>query len=937
MSLQNQEESFQSLEALAQLGDARSQYALGSCYRDGEDTNPDPQQAFRWFKAAANQNYLDAQYQVAMCYEGGYGIAKDSSQSFLWSKKAADLGHVAAQHQVGMCYRQGVGIGKDAKQAFAWLRKAALQEDELAQYELGICYRDGEGTDRNLEEAFQSFKAAANQNYLDAQYEVAMCYRGGYGIAKDPSQAFTWCKRAADLQLPKAQYLMGMFYRDGFGTPKDPEQAFKWFKEAAQRNYIPAQHELSICYEQGIGTEKDSNAASMWLKQAILKQPYDRNRVQAPAKKDIKKQPKKLTPPTKTLPQKKPVQPPKQIDAAAISAKAELEEKNTRIKTNQQKDTIDKALIALEGNVETIEKFAELPQHQARIAQIMEDIKKLKNELSNFHNLSLDQASKDLAIIDKKLLALKESYHDCKNYAALYTQIIGLNNKSAEEGPALQQDINTAISLHTSQLQLQTKTDKKSEEAIRQKQNHLDNLYAQRKKLPDVRSAHEELQKKITGLDSLGLKERITQVQDLHRALLARKEEWVRYNSETRGLVWVGISPSEFEQEKVKLQKAASTVVQPVPPAKAKTKKAKAPKTATNSTALITGVFAAAHTSSASSSPALTASSASTFMSTQLVESVSAIPSSSSEALTAGSSSIALSVLPSPTLTAPSLVPVLLQSASSMPSAYGVDSVWAISTHPGKNTDIKQVKALASVSVSFFPSQKHDIKKTKEGHRAIINLATKFNQLCQQNDLSSENPLVVKLAQEGAMFFFAQACLDTNKFREKTTSRKNLTALRDNLVHNRPLWNSKTSAEVNSVYQTFMQTLAYSDKDGEPFGTEFLSAFAIPLPQFKKHLSDTSLDIDTLTTDFARYESNTSTYSAANQLVWECANQFLHALPDFKQQLSNAAVGDSITGSIKKQGNKARHGQEGLQFLKELIDRLDKLVVARGVPPTGSI
>ena len=72
------------VRTLAEQGDAKAQYALGTMYRDGQGVTQDHTEAVRWWRSAAEQGVLDATLALGNAYAGGAGIARDNVQAYMW-------------------------------------------------------------------------------------------------------------------------------------------------------------------------------------------------------------------------------------------------------------------------------------------------------------------------------------------------------------------------------------------------------------------------------------------------------------------------------------------------------------------------------------------------------------------------------------------------------------------------------------------------------------------------------------------------------------------------------------------------------------------------------------------------------------------------------------------------------------------------------------
>ncbi len=76
------------LQAAAEGGHARAQYALGSMYNEGKGVPSDRALAVEWWQKAALQNHAQAQFALGVGYSSGSGVAKDAESyaPHLWAE-----------------------------------------------------------------------------------------------------------------------------------------------------------------------------------------------------------------------------------------------------------------------------------------------------------------------------------------------------------------------------------------------------------------------------------------------------------------------------------------------------------------------------------------------------------------------------------------------------------------------------------------------------------------------------------------------------------------------------------------------------------------------------------------------------------------------------------------------------------------------------------
>jgi TPR repeat protein len=153
--------AFKEFSSSAKQGDARSRFAIGMMYHNGQGVPKDYTQAASWYRKAAEQGHAASQYSLGLMYSKGEGIQQDSEQAVGWYRKAAEQGNARAQSNLGFMYFIGQGVPKDYAQAAGWYHKAAEQGYAIAQNNLGMMYDNGQGVPQNRVVAYALFNLAA--------------------------------------------------------------------------------------------------------------------------------------------------------------------------------------------------------------------------------------------------------------------------------------------------------------------------------------------------------------------------------------------------------------------------------------------------------------------------------------------------------------------------------------------------------------------------------------------------------------------------------------------------------------------------------------------------------------------------------------------------------------------------------------------------------
>ena len=72
------------VKTLAEQGDPKAQFILGSMYRDGQGVEKDLAETLKWWEKAAIGGNVDAQFALGNIYSGGYGVTRDYVRSYMW-------------------------------------------------------------------------------------------------------------------------------------------------------------------------------------------------------------------------------------------------------------------------------------------------------------------------------------------------------------------------------------------------------------------------------------------------------------------------------------------------------------------------------------------------------------------------------------------------------------------------------------------------------------------------------------------------------------------------------------------------------------------------------------------------------------------------------------------------------------------------------------
>lgn len=116
-------------QPLAEAGDSRAQFGLGTMYANGFGVPLDDAQAFHWLGLSAEQEYAQAQYKLGVMHQNGWGVPMNDEQAAAWYKRAAEHGLTDAQVALGRIYAASYGEFFDPVEAYKWFSIASELND----------------------------------------------------------------------------------------------------------------------------------------------------------------------------------------------------------------------------------------------------------------------------------------------------------------------------------------------------------------------------------------------------------------------------------------------------------------------------------------------------------------------------------------------------------------------------------------------------------------------------------------------------------------------------------------------------------------------------------------------------------------------------------------------------------------------------------------
>jgi TPR repeat protein len=120
------------MRPIAEQGNARAQFLLGSMAYYGQGVPQDYATAISWWRKAAAQGDADALVALGRMYdEGPRGGPHDSAAAASWFRIAAERGDARAQYHLADMYLEGRGVPQDYVLAHMWFNLVAANGAQL--------------------------------------------------------------------------------------------------------------------------------------------------------------------------------------------------------------------------------------------------------------------------------------------------------------------------------------------------------------------------------------------------------------------------------------------------------------------------------------------------------------------------------------------------------------------------------------------------------------------------------------------------------------------------------------------------------------------------------------------------------------------------------------------------------------------------------------
>lgn len=237
-------QSLKGLHRLAESGDARALYNLGTLFKEGRIVDQNLPNAVAYIRKAADRDLAVAQHDLALLYLHGEGVEQDAETAATWCERAAGQGFTPAQTMLGEMYERGEGVAEDGARAAEWYTRAAQAGSAEARYGLGVLYYSGRGMTADPAEAAKWFQLAADQDHATSQFNLGAMYYAGKGVTQDRGKAVSLFQSAAEQGHAAAQYNLGLICLQGNTMDLGRDRGIAWLRKAAAQGHEQAARKL---------------------------------------------------------------------------------------------------------------------------------------------------------------------------------------------------------------------------------------------------------------------------------------------------------------------------------------------------------------------------------------------------------------------------------------------------------------------------------------------------------------------------------------------------------------------------------------------------------------------------------------------------------------------------------------------------------------------
>lgn len=197
------------LESAGEKGNIDALTFLFSAYRDGDQVEADPDQAFYWLGRMAEEGLPEAQLEVGRTfYLGDLNQEQSFAKAAEWYRKAADGENAEAQLRLTAMMFDGVGMAKDFIAGYRmWIRSMESGSQDAVDLWMELMYGDDPAVEENFGAVRDNILTlqAADEGDPESQMKMAALCANGVNTAVDFDAAAEWLELAAEGGLAAAK------------------------------------------------------------------------------------------------------------------------------------------------------------------------------------------------------------------------------------------------------------------------------------------------------------------------------------------------------------------------------------------------------------------------------------------------------------------------------------------------------------------------------------------------------------------------------------------------------------------------------------------------------------------------------------------------------------------------------------------------------------
>lgn len=229
------DQSLETLESLANAGDANACFVLGDIFDQGmKCERQDRRLALEWYHKAADLGQGDALNNLGSMYQhgdGGLNVDMDKSRDYY--ERAAAVGCGAALNNLAHFYSNGQGgLPKNEKKALGLFKKAVRRGYANAGVALGYRYREGKGCRKSFVRGLYWYRVAEKADDPSGCYNIACLYYFGRKLPQDYARAVALLKRGDAQQHAASRSLLALAFEHGSAVERDFERALELYEMA---------------------------------------------------------------------------------------------------------------------------------------------------------------------------------------------------------------------------------------------------------------------------------------------------------------------------------------------------------------------------------------------------------------------------------------------------------------------------------------------------------------------------------------------------------------------------------------------------------------------------------------------------------------------------------------------------------------------------------